>query len=229
MRFSGVLVAAAALVAGFVAPRAWAAGGNPDNWCRNGLFPEMESPALGIARITGHGKVRFTDDLYPECPSPAQRCLGRAYLVPGDVVLIGHARGDYVCAFYPNRQGGTAGWIPAHDLARLPDPPSPRLEAWVGTWRDGDDTIRLAVKGDALTAEGEAFWPGLDSDPKMMPGGPNIGDMGGTAHPRGASVVFEDQDGCRVALRLIGAFLVATDNHQCGGLNVRFDGVYRRK
>jgi hypothetical protein len=230
MRRSQLVAGVAALCAAFGASAACAANGSPDNWCRNGLFPQEEFPSLGLARVAAGGKVRFLNDFSPECPSKAQRCLGRAYVVPGDLVITGHSYGDYICAFFPNRAGGSAGWIQARDLTRLPDQPAPRLEAWVGEWRDGDDRIRLSVKGTELAAEGEAFWPAEYPDPKLVPGGPHDGEMGGTARPSGASVVFEDgETGCRVKLHLIAPFLVATDNGQCGGVNVRFDGVYRRK
>jgi hypothetical protein len=38
-----------------------------------------------------------------------------------------------------------------------------------------------------------------------------------------------EEDMCGITLRLVGDFLVADDNGDCGGVNVTFDGVYRRK
>jgi hypothetical protein len=226
VRQAQLAAAAVVLSAAFGASSACAANGNPDNWCRNGFFPQ-EKP-LGLARVSTAGKVRFTTDDYPECPSKAPRCLGKAYLVQGDMVLTGHSYGGYICAFFPNHLGGSAGWIPTGDLTRLPSQPSPPLQAWAGEWRQGDDRIHLSVKGAALVATGEAYWPSKDPDPKLVPGGPHDGEMGGTARPSGASVIFADDD-CHVELHLVGPYLVAADNNQCGGMNVRFDGVYRRK
>jgi len=134
----------------------------------------------------------------------------------------------YVCAFYPNRVGGSAGWIRAGDLTRLADQHAHGLTAWVGEWRDGDNSIRLSLKAGQLVAAGQAYWPGASPELKLFPGGPNIGEMAGAARPDGAKAVF-DEDGCRVELRLIGPYLAATDNDQCGGMNVSFSGVYRRK
>jgi len=34
---------------------------------------------------------------------------------------------------------------------------------------------------------------------------------------------------CKATLVLLPPFLVASDNGGCGGMNVRFDGVYRRQ
>ena len=36
-------------------------------------------------------------------------------------------------------------------------------------------------------------------------------------------------DICKMTLRLVGEYLIADDNGECGGMNVTFDGVYRRK
>jgi hypothetical protein len=226
MRRSQLVAVAVALYASFAASAASATDGNPDNWYRNGFFPAEE--ALGLARVSAKGRVRFIDDSYAECPSAAPRCVGKSYVVSGDLALTGHSYNGYVCAFFPNRVGGSAGWLRPGDLTRLPDQRTPPLQSWVGEWRDGDNEIRLSRKGNRLAADGLAFWPARYPDPKDSPGGPHDGEMGGTARPSGNSVVFEE-DGCRVALRLIGPFLAATDNASCGGLNVRFDGIYRRE
>jgi hypothetical protein len=42
------------------------------------------------------------------------------------------------------------------------------------------------------------------------------------------ALTLED-DICKITLRLVGDFLVADDNGDCGGVNVTFDGVYRKK
>src|SRR6516225_1135089 len=103
MRRSQLVAGALSLCAVFGASSTWALGGNPDNWCRNGAFPETDFPFLGLARVTTSGKVNFIKDFYPECPTKPERCQGRAYLVPGDIVATGHSYGDYICAYFPNR------------------------------------------------------------------------------------------------------------------------------
>ncbi len=37
-----------------------------------------------------------------------------------------------------------------------------------------------------------------------------------------------DELDCKVAFVLLDKYLVATDNNQCGGVNVSFSGVYSR-
>jgi hypothetical protein len=55
--------------------------------------------------------------------------------------------------------------------------------------------------------------------------------MGGTAAPTGNTVVFAGgtPDECRVVLTLLPPFLLAADNMKCGGMNVSFSGVYRKR
>jgi hypothetical protein len=55
-----------------------------------------------------------------------------------------------------------------------------------------------------------------------------VGDVSGSATVKGAAAVFADEV-CVLNLKLIGTWLAAADNGDCGGLNVSFTGVYRRK
>ena len=220
-----IVAAAIGLGAATLAIHAYAAG--DDDFCRNGSFPETEIHSLGLARVAASGATHFIEDSDQGCPSEAQRCRDRAYLVNGNVVLTGRTRGGYVCAFFLNRVGGSAGWLRPADLTRIPNA-APPLGAWAGRWRDGDNEIRLTVRGASLAAEGSAYWPSANPPSKQFPGGPNVGDMSGVARPQGASVVFGKADDCRVDMALIGDYLVASDNSACGGMNVRFNGVYRR-
>jgi hypothetical protein len=116
-------------------------------------------------------------------------------------------------------------------IAAQPVPTTVPLGAWVGEWRDGDDSISLAVSGTRLAASGSAYWPSAHPSLKERPGGPNLGDMCGTATPKENIVVFAGKDpaDCRVTLTLLPPFLLATDNMNCGGMNVSFTGVYRKR
>jgi hypothetical protein len=152
-------------------------------------------------------------------------------VVSGDELLTGRSAGAYVCALFPGRGGGSAGWVQRARLQALPVEASPSLSAWAGHWANGDDTISLTVKGAALVADGNAYWPSAHPSASQFPGGPNLGDLSGTARPTGARLVFADLDpqACSATLTLIGVLLVVSDNGACGGQNVSFSGVYRRR
>ncbi len=61
--------------------------------------------------------------------------------------------------------------------------------------------------------------------------GDNIhtGEVEFEAAPNGNFLTLEEnEDLCSVTLRLVGDYLVVSDNLKCGGVNVTFNGVYRK-
>jgi hypothetical protein len=197
--------------------------------CRNGGFASADPASFAIAKVTGAPRTYLRSDAAP-CPNDTDACHTRAYVVPGDTVLTGAAQGGFVCALYPGKNGGSAGYVRRDEISVQPKDATPALSAWAGTWKDGDDSITLRVNSGKLVAKGEAYWPSADPSLKERPGGPNLGEMSGTAAPDGRTVVYagKDADDCRVTLTLVGPYLVATDNDNCGGMNVTFTGVYQR-
>lgn len=201
-----------------------------DMTCRNGGFPGMDSD-VGLAQVVGAEKLYLLGDM-DGCPRDDASChQSHGDVLPGNVLLIGRTHGHYRCVFYPSRSGGSAGWVREDRLKPLPMDASPPWNAWVGDWRvnGGDNVITLSRKGDALAATGEAYWPANLTEEEWS-GAINLGAMKGIAKPVGRRVVFRDgdEDGCTVKATLVGKWLVVSDNHQCGGMNVNFDGVYRR-
>jgi hypothetical protein len=192
---------------------------NTDDGCR--LFPDPDTPGLGLARVTAAHRVRLNDDPRPDC---LVRC-SKAQLVRGDIVLTERSHESYVCAYFLGPDGRQAtGWIRSSDLTPLPIHSAPQLRAWTGGWVRDENHIHLSVQGRDLAVHGEAIWyagvKGVDD--------PFTGEVDGVSRPTGASVAFKDDD-CRVKLRLIGPYLVADDNRQCGGQGVGFGGAFRRK
>ncbi|HEX7956001.1 MAG TPA: hypothetical protein VF508_03610 [Pyrinomonadaceae bacterium] len=199
--------------------------GNPANFCRNGAFAS-DSAAFRLARVTGpkRSRVYFQGD-EEGCPGPAAKCRQKAYVVPGDQLLVSRTFGDWVCAwFQPARGPETVGWLPAERLGVTEPDANPRPAFWLGAWRFYDNSLTLArgKRAGALRVEGAATWVGVN------PGNAHVGEVSGEAAPAGNALKIEYEE-CHVTLRLVGPYLVASDNKQCGGLNVTFDGVYRRK
>jgi hypothetical protein len=196
--------------------------------CRNGGFPS-EQDQFGLAKVAGQGRLYFLGDS-DGCPNDGPACRSKTYVVAGDTLLTGRIHGAYLCAFYPNRFGGTAGWVRRDRLTPVAMT-APPLQAWIGHWADGDNTIDLSRRGKGLKVSGEAYWPSANPSVEERPGGPNIGSLDGLITPQGGRARLADEypDGCRATLTLVGPFLVASDNGGCGGMNVRFDGIYRRR
>lgn len=206
--------------------------------CRNGLFVE-EGVSYGLATIAGEGKAFFIEDnIYcdekkgacPVCPTDEAACRSKAFVLPGDLVVTGRSYKGYRCILYRDQKNvaGSAGYVPESRLQAQPAA-SVTQKDWLGEWRMGDDSITLRARGDKLSASGEAYWPSANPSLKERPGGPNIGEMSGVAAPKGNQVAFIDsEDECHVSLTLLPPFLLARDNNRCGGMNVRFSGVYLR-
>ncbi|HYH84841.1 MAG TPA: hypothetical protein VEX60_05115 [Pyrinomonadaceae bacterium] len=201
--------------------------GNPANWCRNGAFTN-DAKEFKLARAIGDKGARvyfYGDD--EDCPKPGAKCRQKAYVVPGDALIVSRTFGDFVCAWYqPSKGSETVGWIAASQLSVTEADKNPPLASWLGAWEFYSNAlnIRRGAKAGLLRVEGEAFWHGVN------PENIHTGAVDGEGLPAaGVLTLAPDDDICKITLRLIGEYLVADDNGDCGGANVTFDGVYRRK
>jgi hypothetical protein len=204
------------------------AADDDDGTCRNGDFPAVNAD-FGVAIVTGDGHAHM---LYDEdgCPGRSPQCetLGSGYVVPGDKVVTGRAKGEYVCAYYPSRGGGSAGWIEKARLRSVGTTSTPAVAAWLGRWSDENNpVVRITEGHGAFHIEGDAYWPGPVREKDWPPGWPHSGSIDGKLALAGNRASYDDGD-CQIALVLLGEWLIARDNGMCVGANVRFDGVYRR-
>jgi hypothetical protein len=146
-------------------------------------------------------------------------------LAEGDVVNVYRAEGDWTCAYLTQRDGAGPGWVRTRDIREVPADPAPPLDAWFGTWANGRGRIRIAATKNArkLQLEGQAEWHGIGDVV-------HTGEFSGEAAPEGNRLHFVENGAgsCTVDLTLIGKYLLANDNNLCGGMNVRFWGVWKR-
>jgi hypothetical protein len=203
-----------------------AAAADDDGFCRNGGFA-IENSSFGLAKIDGDTRAYLLDDM-DGCPSGRTGCRTRGYVIPGDLVVTGRDRNGYRCVYFPNRGGGSAGWLDPRRLKPIPVAADPPLSAWVGRWSDhGNPTARIALRRERLFVDGESYWPDPDPPLKQFPGGPNMGGIGGPLRVKGNRA---HEDECNVDFTLVGDFMVGSDpDMKCGGMNVSFSGVYRRE
>ena len=190
--------------------------------CRNGL--PASDPPFQLARIAGDGRAYLLEDT-DKCPEEGE-CRQESYLVPGDQVVVTKLRMGHACVHYPNASGNAAGYVPLDRIALQEHDTDPPPEAWLGTWSDsGNPHVAIAMEGGGLTIAGTSYWPGPNGSRRYPY--PNIGDIDGPLTILGNRARYDDGH-CRVDFTLVGQFLMAHDNFRCGGLNVRFDGLYRR-
>lgn len=216
------------VVAGPAASASAQVEGNPENWCRGGLYTH-DAAGFRLGRVVGakNSRAYFHGDESEDCPAAGAKCRAKAYVIPGDVLVVSRRFGDYVCAWYaPARGAETVGWLRADAVALSEPDAAPPLARWLGAWEYAPQAsldIRRGTTPGALAIDGEAFWRGARDNI-------HTAAVELEAVPAGHVVeVKESEDICAVTLRLVGPFLVVSDNLKCGGLNVTFNGVYRRK
>lgn len=196
--------------------------GNPPNSCRDGFFARQDADFL-VRTIKGGMTTRahfYSDE--DDCPK-GKNCRKKAYVVGGDSLVVSRTYGGFACAWYQPAKGNeTVGWIKLDDL--LPGSAPESRSAFTGEWEYRDSNLSIANIGvGALSVKGNAYWKGLGDNI-------HIGEVDSQGTPVGKLLTIRGNDGdeCALKLRSVGEFLVVSDNKKCGGVNVTFDGVYRK-
>ncbi|MBV9268102.1 MAG: hypothetical protein JO061_18180 [Acidobacteriaceae bacterium] len=178
----------------------------------------LQEPSTGVAEV-------ITADQSVQCYQNG-KCSSLP-IHPGDAVLVYRTENGWTCG-YVSRWGVGAGpaWLPDGDLRAVQVDANPSLSAWLGTWTNGEDQIKITQSTTAgeLDVSGSAEWHG-------RPGVVHTGAFKGHAEPSGNRLhVAEGTESysCSVDLTLLGKFLQTSDNMNCGGANVRFGGLWRR-
>jgi len=164
-------------------------------------------------------------------------CLAQKILPKHDephttqIIATGASQGTWTCVFYD----GVFGWLPTASLAPLPSKPVATIENWLGWYRQGKDTP--SIKNDRLLltkgklpgtihVSGRGYWYGINDVV-------HFGEINADAIPYGRFLHVVDGEGegaCVLDLALDPSThtLAANDNSNCGGMNVRFWGMWTR-
>jgi hypothetical protein len=203
--------------------------GNPPNICRNGYFPR-EGKDYQMARIIGKAgeKIYFYGDEREDCPQ-GKNCRLKSYLIPADEIIVSRTLGGYVCSWFQPRKGSeTVGWINVDNLEWIETNQKPAANDWLGEWRfyDNSITISKSKTPDLFDVKGNAVWKGLGDNV-------HVGELDESGKPSANTLKLGEKDteeyACKVSMQLVGKFLIVADNMNCGGANVTFSGVYRKK
>jgi hypothetical protein len=207
---------------------------------------ETES-AVSLGRINNLSpRVNFVkrEAFQKGCPNSSAACKDKAYLVPGDEVIISGSSGDFVCASYADRKGMvTEGWLPRAAIALVEGTSVGQSDGWIGHWRSGPEqtiVIEAGAGQGKLKIRGDATW-GASNPERVKRGAVNIGSLEGEAAAKAGNLSFgmgengtlpyeeADKFDCRAQMRRLGSYLLVKDNGMCGGHNVTFTGIYRRR
>lgn len=172
------------------------------------------------------------------CPADSEACRKAAYLIPGNLALIGKTDGAYTCISYESAASRkvqwTNGWIPSAAMTVVKPAPSPQRSDWIGIWVHASGHIDIAAgEKESLAIKGEGFYDAAQNV--------HTGVIDATATPKQQFLEFaddgktpfdkasDDRGSCLVRMQRVEAFLVVEDNNACGGAMVTFTGFYRRK
>jgi hypothetical protein len=212
----------------------------------NCIRPDWDdAKPLTVAKVIARPRVNFVKSPYDDdfkadtCPAATAACRSNAYLVTGDLVLVGQTRGAFTCVSYQTRSrskklpGWTRGWLPSATLTPVAPAAAPAPSDWLGNWdqRYAGIEIKPGGLGGRLRIEGIAAYPTARDyhtgaiDAEVRPGTDSIAFLNDGWMP------FETQcdSGCRVRMHRIGDLLLVEDNGDCGGAGVTFTGLYHRK
>jgi len=146
-------------------------------------------------------------------------------LSPGDPLVVNRAEGDWTCGYLTARKGSAQGWVHSSDLRPVVFDPKPAIAAWAGVWVQDENRIQIQISKTPgkLHLDGEAYWHGRGDNVRS-------GEISGEATPIGNHLHYSEggDNACTVDLALVGKYILANDNNQCGGMNVRFWGIWKR-
>ena len=196
--------------------------------CSVELFPHSVD-SVSMAAVTTAKEPLLRD--YDGCPSPDAKCMTKAYVVQGNVVLAAQTQNVWRCVSYFNGKRQTVGWMKATALQETPAKTG--NASFAGHWvrQHGDSTIDIAKRGAGLyaTAMTTEF---------IREGNVRTGGAEGVFKINGDHATFGANGDrtrvCSVHVRLLGDVLLADDgatddsNSACGGMGVTEGGVYRR-
>lgn len=215
-----------AVVLAFAASILGQVEGNPENYCRNGLFAAEKGP-FRIAEVqsgTNRNNKAYIYSDVGNCPT-GNNCRSRWSVVSGAEVLVSRVWRGFACTMVEGKsRSQLVGWIEASRLKFRTEDVS--AGSWVGNWTYYDNSIEIkaGTKTGEFVVKGTAIWKGLGDNV-------HVGELDGMANVSDTELLYGSEDppeDCRVRFRTAGDYLIVSDNMNCGGANVTFTGVYRR-
>ncbi|MFZ2280832.1 MAG: hypothetical protein WAW39_23735 [Prosthecobacter sp.] len=190
--------------------------------CDASLFGKGPLTQFHPATVSGEKGTRaYFHDSGNDCPS-SENCRRKAYVIAGDRLLVGTEADKWACAYFSGEKGSVTGWVRKGQLNFSQPNSHPNLASWLGDWKLGRNSfsVQHGEKPGSLTVDGIALW---GEGPA-----PHTGSVEASAVPARNQVIIKDGP-CQITLTLVDEWLIAADNHECGGMNVTFDGVYNRR
>lgn len=197
-----------------------------DNGCQGFFEAKDLLKQIKVAYVTAT-TTSLAETLYSKqysCPE-SDECKTSDQIKKNTELLVGKNYHDYTCVY--SKDVGM-GWVKIEDVKIDSNQADIILKDWVGDWGinwggGAFEKINISLSGNILSAYGEAVYV---SDTQH-----NFGEFSATTTPDGSVAVFKQGDSsytCIVTTKRVGKYLLVADNGECGGMNVRFSGLYSR-
>ena len=205
-----------------------------DNWCRD-IAGSSASYSLGkIIKASNYyvdNAAEYPNNKVQNCPIISSNCMDKynPNVNANSEVIVGKTYKNFTCVYDTKKQ--VSGWVPSDRLFKM-YALNFKLESLLGTWHSDASKINIKQNGDNAIVSGTSKWDGIiDENGERIE---HIGEFHGNALvsnlQTGAFEIYDDEMDCRVKFNFVNnKYLIVSDNSNCGGMNVRFNGVYKRK
>lgn len=198
--------------------------------CHQARAYDAPHPELGI--VTGeaneHRYFIAPDD---PCLTPGSKlaCRKKAYVLPKDKIVIFFSAEAFACVGFGNSSSTSIGLLPLNAV-QATKLSAPTGSDWQGAWSNDDGEIKIENAKDQqlLHVSGvTALELGSEKDPPLNV---HTGELDYDI-PRtpGSSELNIRDSSCEARLVYLADYLFVKDNFKCGGAEVSFNGLYRRK
>lgn len=195
-----------------------------DDLCWSNGFPLEETLRIAVVAKGASPRLYFlrSDNGCPQ--QGGDKCRLGPYVVAGDELLLGKTHGDWTCAWFNGKKHESVGWVATGGLVQQ----APQQHAgWTGRWKFHDAQGHIDIK----QRDGRYYIDATMIHP--TPASENLGSMVGQLAVNGNRAHFGSADAsrqyeCAADMTRVGRYLVVRDNEACGGVGVRFNGVYTR-
>jgi hypothetical protein len=119
------------------------------------------------------------------------------------------------------RNGPGTMWVRSENIKPVVPDSQPSVADWIGHWVQGDGYIDISSSDRThVRIEGENDWRGIGD---VVHTGQIFFEVAPITNPLALA-----NRGCEVTMTLVGDYLLLHDNMGCGGMNVRFQGAWKR-
>lgn len=196
---------------------------NSENWCRDISLSNSKTFILGLSKQSTNFYVdsdsEYPNDFVKNCPELSNQCIDKynQKIKSFDRLILGNKYKGFICSY--NIRTQSSGWLPESIIKFQKQKPINCNEI-VGKWHNDNDIIIKSIKVNNFYITGNALW-------ENGSGSIHDGFFESNIFLKSCEKFSISNNDCTVRFYFISdKLMIAQDNHNCGGMNVSFSGVY---